>query len=439
MQFAARTERIRTSHIREILKVAANPAVISFAGGLPNPALFPVAEIARAAADVFEREGQAALQYANSEGLPALREWISARYKKIHDLNIPPDEILITSGSQQALDLLGKTLIDPGRPVIVEEPAYLGALQAFAMYEPRFHHVPLESDGVDVNALEHLPMIRGNPAGDDAYPSGTGDSASRNRSGSPNSEPIFYTTPDFQNPAGVTCSTEKRRRLAGLADRLTIIEDNPYGDLIYDDDSERPPLLRSLDDRVILLGSFSKIVSPGVRVGWVCAKRPLYDRLLIARQAADLHTSNLTQMTIARYLADNDLDLHISALRKYYRANRDCMLTALSENFPAGALEMIRPGGGMFLWCRFRDPISTDAFFHDALHENVLFVPGGAFYPDHDPAGDRYMRLNFSNADPESIRTGVERLARAYQKNYSKQLGGLTKDSTAGAISGEIL
>ncbi|MEQ9365718.1 MAG: PLP-dependent aminotransferase family protein [Leptospirales bacterium] len=417
MHFAARTERIRTSHIREILKIAADPAIISFAGGLPNPAMFPVAEIAQAAADVFQGAGQSALQYANSEGLPALREWISERYHKIHGLEIPVDEILITSGSQQALDLLGKVLIDRGHPVIVEEPAYLGALQAFAMYEPRFHHIKLEADGVDVDALERLPIVADAPGAANAL----------------RPAPLFYSTPDFQNPAGVTCSAEKRRRLAKLADRLTIIEDNPYGELVYDE-AERPPLLRSLDDRVILLGSFSKIVSPGIRVGWVCAKRPLYDRLVIARQAADLHTSGLTQMMIARYLADNDLDLHIRRLREAYRANRDCMLDALGEFFPDGAIETQRPGGGMFLWCRLMQGVSSEALFHQALRENVLFVPGTAFYLDNDSAGDPYKRLNFSNADPEKLRAGVQRLARAWKNSVRRSADHSTRVPTSGEI-----
>lgn len=392
MQFAARTERIRTSHIREILKVASNPAMISFAGGLPNPELFPVSALAEATAYVFQNQGQAALQYANSEGLPALREWISARYRKVHGIEIPADEILITSGSQQALDLLGKVLIDPGHPVIVEEPAYLGALQAFAMYEPDFHHVKLETDGVNVDLLENIL---------------TGIAGART--------PLFYTTPDFQNPAGVTCSARKRERLAGLADRVTIIEDNPYGELVYDT-TDRPPLLRALDDRVILLGSFSKTISPGIRLGWVCAKRPLYDRLVVARQAADLHTSALSQMILARYLETNDLDAHIATLRDTYRRNRDCMLSAIQDCFPEDSIELVRPGGGMFLWCRFKNQMSADALFHLAMRENVLFVPGTAFYPNNDPAGDQYMRLNFSNANPESIQKGIQRLALAMER-----------------------
>jgi 2-aminoadipate transaminase len=418
MHFAARTERIRTSHIREILKIAADPAIISFAGGLPNPAMFPVAEIAQAAADVFQGAGQSALQYANSEGLPALREWISERYHKIHGLEIPVDEILITSGSQQALDLLGKVLIDRGHPVIVEEPAYLGALQAFAMYEPRFHHIKLEADGVDVDALERLPIVADAPGAANAL----------------RPAPLFYSTPDFQNPAGVTCSAEKRRRLAKLADRLTIIEDNPYGELVYDE-AERPPLLRSLDDRVILLGSFSKIVSPGIRVGWVCAKRPLYDRLVIARQAADLHTSGLTQMMIARYLADNDLDLHIRRLREAYRANRDCMLDALGEFFPDGAIETQRPGGGMFFVVPFdARRIFGGALSSGAARKRALCSGHTAFYLDNDSAGDRYMRLNFSNADPEKLRAGVQRLARAWKNSVRRSADHSTRVPTSGEI-----
>lgn len=432
MQFAARTQQIQTSHIREILKVAADPAMISFAGGLPNPALFPVEAIAQASAAVFCEDGQSALQYANSEGLPALREWISARYRRFHDLHIPPEEILITSGSQQALDLLGKVLIDPGRPVIVEEPAYLGALQAFAMYEARFQHVPLQDDGVDVDALERtLHRLAGECRGSNGR-TGAGSGGSTDSANSA----LFYSTPDFQNPAGVTCSAAKRERLAGLADRLTIIEDNPYGELVYDDADPRPPLLRSLDDRVILLGSFSKIVSPGIRLGWICVKNAaLYDRLVIARQAADLHTSSLTQMILARYLADNDLDLHIQELRRVYRQNRDCMLDALASEFPDGALRMIRPGGGMFLWCRLGDQkVSAEALFHEAMRENVLFVPGGAFYPTgemREHAGDRHLRLNFSNASPQSIREGVRRLARAYERCVVR--------STNSVASGAIL
>lgn len=417
MQFAARTQQIRSSHIREILKVAANPAMISFAGGLPNPEVFPVAELAEASAAVFKVEGRAALQYANSEGLLELREWISARYLSRHGITIPADEILITSGSQQALDLLGKVLIDPGQSVIVEEPAYLGALQAFAMYEPRLLHVPLEADGVNIDALERT--VAGISAAD--------------------RQPVFYSTPDSQNPAGVTCSAEKRRRIAALSDRLTIIEDNPYGELVYDLTTPQPPLLRALDDRVILLGSFSKIIAPGMRLGWVCAHRPLYDRLVIARQAADLHTSALSQLILARYLATNDLDAHIAQLRATYRANRDAMLAAIEQYFPAGAVELIRPGGGMFLWCRLTNGVSAEALFHIAMQSNVLFVPGTAFYPEANRAGDQYMRLNFSNASPDSIRAGIERLGHAIADCVRSARGMPATSTAANSVSTEIL
>lgn len=333
MHFSKRSARMRTSHIREILKVAADPAIISFAGGLPAPELFPQSELAAASERVFAQpEATGALQYGRSEGLPELREWISARYQKQHGLQISPEDILITSGSQQGLDLPGKVLIDPGDPVLIEEPSYLGALQAFQIYGAEFRGVPLQSDGVDTDTLRaELRSLRKNGELRDVP-------VLRARSKSP--APLLYTTPDFQNPSGVLCSTAKRERIAELAERgeAIVIEDSPYSELNFaetnakvspdaQDPVSRPPLIRSLSERVILLGSFSKIIAPGLRLGWICApaqqSRELYDRLLRARQAADLHTSSLTQALLLEYLRNNDLDAQITALcRDSNRATR---------------------------------------------------------------------------------------------------------------------
>ncbi len=383
--FASRMGKTPRSFIREILKTTEKPEVISFAGGLPNPSLFAVEELATAARDVMADAGRAALQYSTTEGYLPLREFIAERYRQRLGLSVDPDEILITNGSQQCLDLIGKVFLDPGDPVIIERPGYLGAIQAFSLYEPAFRSVPLLDDGPDIGALE--AMLEEEPAR------------------------LFYGVPNAQNPSGITYSEEKRRAVAAaLAGTGTVfVEDDAYGELRFD--GRRLPSVRQyLSDATVVTGSFSKIVTPGLRVGWVVAPCEIMDQITVAKQASDLHSNTLAQRIIARYLETNDIDAHIERITRTYRTQRDLMIAAIEEEFPEG-VEFTRPDGGMFLWVTLPEGCSTMRLLELALRENVAFVPGRAFYVDK--GGDTTMRLNFSNASEEEIVEGIRRLGAA--------------------------
>ncbi len=383
--FASRMEKTPRSFIREILKTTERPEVISFAGGLPNPSLFAVDELAAAARDVMAEAGRAALQYSTTEGYLPLREFIADRYRQRLGLCVDPGEILITNGSQQCLDLIGKVLLDPGDPALIERPGYLGAIQAFSLYEPEFHSVPLLDDGPDTDCLEAI--LEEVPA------------------------KIFYGVPNSQNPSGITYSEEKRKAVAdALSGTGTIfVEDDAYGELRFD--GRRLPSLKNyLDDATIITGSFSKIVTPGLRLGWICAPGEIMEQINVAKQASDLHSNYLAQRIIARYLETNDIDAHIARITGAYRAQRDLMLAMVEEAFPED-VTCTRPDGGMFLWVTLPEGCSTTRLLEAALRENVAFVPGRAFYVDG--GGDTSMRLNFSNANEEMIVEGMRRLGTA--------------------------
>jgi len=383
--FASRMGKTPRSFIREILKTTEKPEVISFAGGLPNPSLFAVEELATAARDVMADAGRAALQYSTTEGYLPLREFIAERYRQRLGLSVDPDEILITNGSQQCLDLIGKVFLDPGDPVLIERPGYLGAIQAFSLYEPVFRSVPLLDDGPDTGCLE--AMLEEAPAR------------------------LFYGVPNSQNPSGITYSEEKRRAVAAaLTGTGTVfVEDDAYGELRFD--GRRLPSVRQyLDDATIITGSFSKIVTPGLRIGWIAAPREILDQITVAKQASDLHSNTLAQRIIARYLETNDIDAHIGRITRAYRAQRDRMIAAIEEEFPE-EVHFTRPDGGMFLWVTLPEGCSTMRLLELALRENVAFVPGRAFYVDK--GGDTTMRLNFSNASEEEIVEGIRRLGAA--------------------------
>jgi 2-aminoadipate transaminase len=383
--FASRTRSVHRSFIREILKVTADPAIISFAGGLPNPAYFPVAEVAEAAAKVLTESGTEALQYSTTEGYLPLREWIAARYLKRYSMKVNPAEILITSGSQQGLDLIGKVFLNRGDRVLLERPAYLGAIQAFGMFEPTFRMVPLEDDGPE---LEYLETELWN-----------------------SSCKLFYTVPNFQNPSGTSYSAGKRRAVARLlAERNTLlIEDDPYGELRFTGE-DLPPIQTRLSGRSILLGSFSKIVAPGLRLGWIYAPPKMMERLITMKQGTDLHSNFLAQQIIHRHLLENNLDDHVARIRTAYKAQRDLMVELLERLSPP-EVSFTRPEGGMFLWMTLPEGISALELFEVALKENVAFVPGEAFYTDG--GGANTLRLNFSNSSPAKIEAGIKRLSKA--------------------------
>jgi 2-aminoadipate transaminase len=376
------------SFIREILKVTEDPKIISFAGGLPNPALFPVEALAEAAREVLSRDGMSALQYSTTEGYLPLREFIAQRYLKRTGLRIQPEQILITNGSQQCLDLVGKVFIDPNDPLAIERPGYLGAIQAFSLYEPQFHEVPLLEDGPDTVKLSDVLDT--------------------------NSPKLFYGVPNFQNPSGISYSMEKRHEVARiLMEHETIfVEDDAYGELRFRGD-DLPLVSSYLREQGVITGSFSKIIAPGMRIGWIAAPPDVFTQVVTAKQASDLHSNFLTQMIIHKFLTDNDIDLHIRHIREVYSLQRDIMVKIIEETFPP-EVSITRPDGGMFLWATLPFGFSTMELFRIAIKENVAFVPGDPFYTDG--SGSNTMRLNYSNSDEEKIVEGITRLSKAIRQ-----------------------
>ncbi len=390
-QFADRMQHVQKSFIREILKVTLNPEVISFAGGLPNPDSFPVEEISAAAQKVLSQDGKNAMQYSTTEGYLPLRQMISDRYVHRFGLHISPDEILITNGSQQALDLLGKVFLNKGDNVAIERPGYLGAIQAFSIFEPEFHSVPLNEDGVDLELLE-----------------------TELQSHSPK---LFYTVPNFQNPSGLTYSYENRKKTAEILYRhsTVLIEDDPYGELRFLGQNV-PPVKAFLGENSVLLGSFSKIVAPSMRLGWICANREITEKLITAKQAADLHTNFFSQRVVTQYLTDNDLDLHIGKIKTMYKLQRDCMVEMIERYFPA-EVKYTQPEGGMFLWVTLPKPMSSITLFESASKVNVAFVPGDPFYVNENYVNT--LRLNYTNSNPTEIEEGIKRLGRVIREEMA--------------------
>ena len=384
-RFSHRMAGVKTSFIREILKVTENPAVISFAGGLPSPELFPVEAMAEAAAYVLANNGRNALQYSTTEGFLPLREWISARYLKRFGMQISPEEICITTGSQQGLDLLGKVFISPGDRLLIERPGYLGAIQSFSMYEPKF--IGIESGEKGINTVDLQASLEEAPG------------------------KLLYTVPNFQNPSGVTYDRNTRENTAALAAKhgLIVVEDDPYGELRYR--GTELPLMRQFGAPSILLGSFSKLVAPGLRVGWICAPQDVLRKIIVAKQATDLHTDIFAQRILHRYLSTCDLDAHLAKLRHVYGQRNDTMHAAFKRYMPADAT-VNHAEGGMFLWATIPEGKSAHALFEKAAANQVAFVPGSAFYVDN--GGQNSMRLNFTNTDIPRIEEGMRRLAAAY-------------------------
>ncbi|WP_420238897.1 PLP-dependent aminotransferase family protein [Telmatobacter bradus] len=382
-QYARRMGQVRPSTIRQILKVTEQPDMISFAGGLPAPECFPVAEVAQSAARVLAEAGAQALQYAVTEGYGPLREKFAAEMKT-RGVVCSTENILITTGSQQALDLIGKVFLDPGDCVLTESPTYLAAIQAFQSYEVRFASAPTDVNGLDTDQLEEV-IVRERPK-------------------------LIYTIPNFQNPTGITQSAERRVKLYELAARygVLVVEDDPYGKLRYAGQDIAPIKSHDRDGNVIYVSTVSKTVTPGLRLGWVVAAEPVLNKLVVAKQAADLHASNLDQRIVERYLTDFDNNAHVEKIRAVYGSRFSCMNACLTEFMPEG-FEWTHPEGGMFLWVTCPETVNTWDLMKAAVQRNVLFVPGADFFPDG--SGHRYLRLNFSNASEAMIRTGIERLA----------------------------
>ena len=386
--FADRMATTHKSFIREILKVTQDSNVISFAGGLPNPKLYPVKEFADACQKVLLQDGENVLQYSTTEGYLPLREFITERYFVKKGLQASPDEILITNGSQQCLDLVGKVFLNKGDRMIIERPGYLGAIQAFSIFEPEFIPIPLLEDGIDTDLFENALK------------------AGRTK--------LYHTVINFQNPSGVTYSRQKREKIAGIIKNhdIVLIEDNPYGELGFMGE-DLPSMKNYLPDGTVVLGSFSKVVTPGLRLGWICAVPDVMEKLIVAKQSSDLHSNYLSQRAVYQYLIDNDIDEHILNIRKVYKKQRDLMVTMIEKHFPE-EIKCTKPEGGMFLWVTLPESISSLDLFKLATKENVAFVPGKAFYVDG--GGNNTLRLNFSNSNEEKIEEGIKRLAKVIKK-----------------------
>jgi len=377
-------EGLKASEIRELLKVTQNPETISFAGGLPAPELFPVHELAEVARQVLEEAGGEALQYSTTEGDPALRRQIATRMNRHYGSAVAAERVLVTSGSQQGLDLSGKLFLDEGDVVLCESPTYLGAVQAFNAYRPRYVEVPTDDDGMLVGELERL--IEATP---------------RAR--------LIYIVPDFQNPTGRTWSRERRRGVAALARRfgVVVVEDHPYDDLRYEGEPQPPLLVLEPAADIVFLGTFSKICCPGMRIGWLTAPAHIFEKYVLVKQGVDLHTSTLTQRQLSAYLERYDIEESIVRMRALYRRRRDAMLRAIEREFPA-CIRHTRPHGGLFLWVELPHGLNAREVLADCAARGVVFVPGGSFFPNggHEDT----LRLNFSNMPEARIAEGISRM-----------------------------
>lgn len=384
---ARRAERMNPSVIREILKVTEKPGIISFAGGLPSPKTFPISEFAAACAKVLREDGQAALQYSASEGYGPLCEAVAAQLP----WGVDPAQVLITTGSQQGLDLVAKVLIDTDSRVLVETPTYLGALQAFTPMEPRIEAVASDAEGVDVDDLERR----------------TGRGADRAR--------FLYVLPNFQNPTGRSMSEARRAALVERAAALglPIVEDNPYGDLWFDTPPPLPLSARN-PEGCIYLGSFSKVLAPGLRLGFVVAPKAVYPKLLQAKQAADLHSPGFNQRMVAEVIKDGFLDRHVPTIRALYKSQCHAMLESLTAQMAGLDVQWNSPDGGMFLWVRLPEGMNAIDLLPRAVDKGVAFVPGAAFYADEPDT--RTLRLSFVTASVEQIRIGIAALAQAIRE-----------------------
>ncbi|RFP18573.1 MULTISPECIES: PLP-dependent aminotransferase family protein [unclassified Duganella] len=380
-RFSERADQLQSSFIREILKITQQPEIISFAGGLPSPLTFPIDEMKAAFDKVLSENGKVALQYGPTDGYLPLRQWI-ADSLSTNGAKIVPEQVLMTSGSQQALDLLGKVLIDEGSRVLVETPSYLGALQAFSVYRPEFKSVETDEHGLVPSSL-------------DAVAQGAR---------------LLYALPNFQNPTGRTLSVERRLELVETCARLglPLIEDDPYGALSYKGDP-LPKMVAMNPDGVIYMGSFSKVLTPGIRLGYVVAPLPLVRRLELAKQAADLHTSQLTQMVVHEVIKDGFLGRHIPKIRTLYGDQCQVMLDAMAQHFPAG-VEWTKPEGGMFIWVTLPKHIDAMKLLDEAIAQKVAFVPGSPFYANEPETNT--LRLSFVTVAPDRIRTGIEILGK---------------------------
>lgn len=389
LNYANRISNIKASEIRELLKLTQRPDIISFAGGLPAPELFPIEELKKISKKVLEENGTAALQYGPTEGYEPLREKITERMAKVH-VNVTSDDVLITSGSQQGLDFSAKVFINPGDIIICESPTYLGAINAFKAYEPNFIEVETDDEGMIMKDLEEV--LRNN-----------------------DNVKFIYVIPDFQNPSGKTWSIERRKKLVELANKynIAIVEDNPYGELRFE--GEIYPAIKHYDTegRVIFLGTFSKIFCPGLRLGWAVADKEVLNKYILVKQGADLQSSTISQMEVAKFLEEYDIEKHIEKIKVVYKKRRDIMMKTIEKEFPK-EVKYTYPEGGLFTWVVLPAHINGRELAVKILEKNVAFVPGGSFFPNG--GNENTFRMNYSNMDEERIGEGIKRLGIAIKE-----------------------
>ncbi|MCT4660987.1 MAG: PLP-dependent aminotransferase family protein [Tissierellales bacterium] len=389
LNYAKRMEKIKASEIRELLKLTQKPEIISFAGGLPAPELFPVEQMKKVTDMVLDENGQKALQYGPTEGYDPLREQIVKRMEVLK-INSKKEDVLVTNGSQQGLDFTARVFFNQDDIVLCESPSYLGAINAFKAYGPKFIEVPTDKDGMKMDELEKILKENDNVK-------------------------VAYVIPDFQNPTGRTWSVDRRKRLVELANEynIAIVEDNPYGELRFE--GEIPPSVKSFDTegRVIFLGTFSKTMCPGLRIGWVCAEPEVLNKYILVKQGADLQASTISQMQLAKFLEVYSIEEHIEKIKEVYGKRRDLMMKTLKEELPEG-IEFTYPEGGLFTWVELPESINARELAVKAIEKNVAFVPGGSFFPNG--GHENTLRLNYSNMDEERIVIGIKRLAEAIKE-----------------------
>lgn len=378
-------KQIKGVETREIMRFMGKHDIISFAGGLPAPELFPIEELKQIAVRVLDEHGPAALQYMVTEGYLPLREKIAQRMGKM-GVKVSAENILIINGAQQGIDFSGKLFLDPNDVVICSKPSYLGAIAAFRTYQAQFKSIPIDNNGMKLDELENVLAITSNVK-------------------------LIYVTPDFQNPTGLTWSLERRKKLIEIANRynLPIIEDNPYGDLRYEGEKIDPIISYDTEGRVIFLGSFSKILCPGLRIAWICAHKDIIRKYVLIKEPSDIQCNSMTQREITLFLEEYGIDAHIEKIKHCYKQRRDVMAKMIKEEFPPEVKYSI-PKGGLFIWVELPEHINGRTLLEKAQEQKVAFVPGGSFYPNRDQ--ENSMRLNFSNMPEEKIVEGMKRLAK---------------------------
>ena len=393
-KYSKRVPADGTDAVGAILQAAADPKIISFAGGLPAPELFPVKEMKAAVDKVFEEHGQEAMQYGAAKGVTALREVIQQHVKEKEDVDSELDNVLVTTGSEQALDLVGKAFVDPGDTVLVEQPTYLCALDVFRSYGANFASVEMDEDGMKMDALEEA--LKANP-----------------------NTKLIYTVPNFQNPTGRTMTEERRKQLAELAEKydVYVLEDNPYGEIRFA--GQHVPAVKSFDKsgHVLYMSTFSKTLAPGFRLGWLVADEDVVNKLTVLKQSADLRTDNLAQFAVAQFFADNDVDAHVKEISALYGKRKDLMLEGIKKYFPEG-VKYTDPEGGMFLWVEVPGVDDTVELFKECLEHDVAFVPGDPFFAGEVQPGA--FRLNYSNMKEDQIEVGLKRLGAALTAAVNK-------------------